>query len=96
MKKFSKKTSSNLKASITSMLDLPKEIMLNLPLLTIIGTDEVMIENYKGVIEYSAEKIRIKTTCGTLKLEGKRLILKEITSENISITGKILKYEYIL
>lgn len=98
-KKF--KTQSNIskkdiKKSVTTMFDLPKEIMLNLPLITIIGNEELTIENYKGVIEYTEEKIRLNTSCGILKIEGKKLFLKEITSENISIIGNIIKFEYLI
>lgn len=89
-----KQSSKGLKYSVTQSLELPKEIMLNLPLLTILGTDEARLENYKNIIEFSDEKIRINTNCGILKLEGKNLIISEITSNDICITGKLLKYEF--
>lgn len=93
MKKVSK---NNIKKTITSMLELPKEIVFNLPLITIIGSEEINIENYKGVIEYNLERIRINTSCGIIRIEGKKLALKQITAENISVSGSISKLEYIL
>lgn len=93
MKKISK---NNIKRKITSMLELPKEIVFNLPLITIIGSEEITIENYKGIIEYNLERIRINTSCGILKIEGKKLALKQITSENISVYGLISNLQYIL
>lgn len=98
MKKKSnkEKNEKNLTKTVSAMLELPKEIMLNLPLITIIGKEDLTVENYKGIIEYTDEKIRLKTSCGILKIEGKKLCLKEITSENIAISGTITKFEYIL
>lgn len=90
-----KKYSKGLKYSVIENFELPKEIMLNLPLLTIIGTEEARLENYKNIIEFTEEKIRINTNCGILKLEGKNLTISEITSNDICISGRLLKYEYL-
>ncbi|MCL2593295.1 MAG: sporulation protein YqfC [Defluviitaleaceae bacterium] len=81
---------------LTDMLELPKEVVLGLPLISIIGSEEISIENYKGIIEYTSERIRINTSCGVLKIEGRNMVLKQITSENMLITGSILKFEYLI
>ena len=56
--------------NITEALELPKEILLHLPLISFIGQEEVTIENYKGILEYSEETVRIGTAAGVLRLEG--------------------------
>lgn len=86
----------DIKKKIINIFELPKEVILNLPLISIIGSEEINIENYKGVIEYNLERIRINTSCGVLKIEGKKLSLKQITAENISVNGLISKLEYLL
>ena len=96
MKKNFRLYKSNIKKTITSMLELPKEVVFNLPLITVIGNEEINIENYKGVIEYNLERVRINTSCGVIKIQGKKLLLKQITTENISVAGVISKFEYIL
>ena len=85
-----------IKQTLTNMLDLPKEITMNLPLISIIGNEELFIENYKGVIEYTEEKIRVNTACGVLKIDGRKLFLKQITAESITITGNIGGLEYLI
>ena len=50
--------------NITEALELPKEILLHLPLISFIGQEEVTIENYKGILEYSEETVRIGTAAG--------------------------------
>ena len=82
------------KREVTAALALPKEIVLNLPLITLYGNEELNLENYKGVVEYTGERIRISTSKGILKIEGRNLLLKQVTSENISVTGGIMRIEY--
>lgn len=84
-----------IKKKITAMLDLPKEIALNLPIISIIGNEDISITNYKGIIEYNEELIRIGSGSGTIRLEGARLVLRQITSEGVTVTGKIKKIEFL-
>ena len=48
-----------LRKNMTEALELPKEIMLGLPLISLLGREEVTIENYKGILEYDEESVRI-------------------------------------
>ena len=75
--------------NVTEALELPKEIMLNLPLISLIGREEVTIENYKGILEYGEEPVRIGTAAGVLRLTGKGLCLKQLSAECMVVTGKI-------
>jgi sporulation protein YqfC len=83
------------KRNIASALALPKEIVLNLPMMSILGNEELTIENYKGVIEYTDDMIRVNTTKGIVRIEGRKLVLKQMTTEVISITGGIKKLEFL-
>lgn len=86
----------NIKKNVSDALDLPKEIVLNIPLVTILGNEELNIENFKNIIEYSEDKIRLNTNCGIFKIEGENLAFKEISSEKILIIGKLHKLEFLL
>jgi sporulation protein YqfC len=74
---------------LTNALSLPKEIALNLPLIVATGRGELNIENYKNLLEFSETRIRVHTAAGLLVVEGSRLCLKQITTENLFITGNI-------
>jgi sporulation protein YqfC len=88
--------SKNIKNVFAKVLEVPKEVVIDLPLISMIGNEELSIENYKGVIEYSEEKIRINTAKGVIKIEGRSMLLKEITDDDIQILGSILKIEFIM
>jgi len=70
-------------------LSLPKEIALNLPLITIVGRGEMVIENYKNLAEFSDTQVRVRTSDGLITVQGERLNLQQITSENLLISGRI-------
>ena len=77
--------------NMTEALELPKEILLHLPL----GQEEVTIENYKGILEYSEETVRIGTAAGVLRLEGQGLCLKQLSAECMVVTGRVEKMEFL-
>jgi len=85
----------NLRERFTEMLELPKEIVLNMPKLTMLGNGNLIIENYKGIVEYDEGVIRVNTTAGIIKVNGVDIYIKEITSENIMIYGNILLLEFM-
>ena len=87
---------NNIKTEISNTLELPKEIMLDLPKVILIGNIQLNIENHKGIIEYSPNKIRVSTKSGMIKILGKDLYIKTIIKEEIIITGEINTFEYIL
>ena len=85
----------SLKEKIAEMLELPKEIVLNMPKMTLLGSRNLIIENYKGIIEYEDNKIRINTGIGIIKINGTGLSIKEITSEDIMVDGNIEIMEFL-
>ncbi|MCX8130269.1 MAG: sporulation protein YqfC [Clostridia bacterium] len=85
----------NLKEKMTEVLELPKEVVLDIPKLVMLGNSNMIIENYKGIIEYDTNRIRVNTGMGIIKIQGNNLIIKEITSEDIMIDGKVITLEFL-
>ena len=52
------------------------------------------MENYKGILEYSNEKIRLQTKTCKLLLCGKNLKIDYYTNEEMKITGFINQIMY--
>ena len=74
---------------VNEFLDLPMEVGTNIPKITMMGFDEIIIENYKGILEYEEFFIRVSTYIGNININGFELSLNQITDEALSITGKI-------
>ena len=71
------------------ILEIPKEISSTDPRITIMSFNEMLIENYKGILEYQEYFIRIATYTGIININGFSLNLTEMTSDDIMITGNI-------
>lgn len=78
-----------LKEQISDTFELPKDITLSLPKITVLGNIQVRLENHKGIIEYGEEKIRINTKIGVFIVTGEKLYLRNIIKEEIIIEGII-------
>ncbi len=89
-----KKTKNNrISNKINSLLEMPREVSETTPKVTIISFDEMLIENYKGILEYEEFYIKIKTTIGTININGFNLELEQVTEDDISVKGKIESIE---
>ena len=85
----------HLKKQLADTLDLPKEILLSYPLISLIGHEELLIQNHKGLIEYTSDLIRIKTKVGALKVVGTDLYINKMSTEDLKITGLIKLFEFV-
>ena len=83
----------NLKKTLTDALELPLDIALDMPKITITGNLRVDISNHKGIVEYNKDLIRINTGLGLIKIHGESMEIKNILMEEISIIGLIYMVE---
>ena len=50
-----------------------KEVISNVPRITLIGQELLHIEQHRGLIEYSPERIVFKASCGEICIDGAEL-----------------------
>lgn len=79
---------------VTNALNISDEILSNIPTISLIGKNEFSIENYKGIVLYSENKIKINTNIGIVAILGYDLTLSKVLSEKIVITGQIDEINY--
>lgn len=82
------------KSNIVESLELPKDIMYGAVILNVTGRTEALIENYKGIIEYTCEKIRLQTKSCQVEIRGKRLLIQYYTNDEMKLTGLIHEIIY--
>lgn len=78
-----------LKRKIVTALELPKDITLDLPVIYMVGNEELVVSNHKGIATYTTEMVRIKVSIGAIKILGAGIILKEISRDSIVVVGNI-------
>ena len=74
---------------VSKFLEIPREVISNVPKITVTGFDEVFIENFKGILEYEDFFARISTEIGNININGFNLKLNQMTDNDILVTGKI-------
>ncbi len=89
MGKLKKTTLNQVKTNIVESLELPRDIMYGAVIITAMGRNQVLVENYKGIIEYTREKIRLQTKNCQVTVQGKQLVVEYYTNEEMKITGFI-------
>lgn len=96
MKKSNQNTGiEKIRKQITSNAELPKDVVLGVPILTITGQQELLIENHRGIIEYTNLMIRIQTKNNQIRITGSSLRIIYYTNDELKITGQIRIVEYL-
>ena len=74
---------------------IPQEVLFGIPIVSITGNKEIVIENYHGIIEYTDCIVRIRTKIGEIKIKGQNLNLIYFNSDDMLITGIIKEVKYL-
>ena len=70
-------------------LKLPKDLVMGAAVLTVTGHSKAYIENYKGIIEYTEQRIRLQTKTCQMTLCGEQLHIDYYTEDEMKISGQI-------
>ena len=89
-----KRKKNSMKSRINKVLEVPDEVALKVPKLTILKFEEVLIENYKGILEYQDFFVRIQTYIGIININGFELSLEEMTTDDVIVKGKIESIDF--
>ncbi|MBR0276949.1 MAG: YabP/YqfC family sporulation protein [Clostridia bacterium] len=86
-RKQEEKTSMTRMERFAQAVDMPKDVISNCSKLTTYNDNQIIVENYKGIMEYSNDTIRIKTGGKMLCIKGSGLHICAITDTDILIEG---------
>lgn len=88
------KVKNKLAADISAHLNLPKDLILGDPIVTITGRREITVENYRGILNYETVLIRLSLKHGQVEIHGSNLKIDYYTNDEMKISGRIDKIEY--
>lgn len=83
------------KEVIVEKLDLPKDVLLDVPKIIVIGRNEVTIENHKGIMVFEREKIKINTNMSPIEIKGSEFEILYIAASTITIKGYFDSIGYV-
>ena len=81
-------------SKLDNLLEFPREVASSDVKITIIGFDEILIENYKNILEYQDILVKLNTFEGAITIYGFNLKLEQMTDEDIKVKGKIDSIEF--
>ena len=88
---------------IAELSELPKDVALGMPILTVTGQMELCLENYRGILEYTDSLVRIQTRTGQIRIQtrpgqiritGQKLEVVYYTNDEMKVNGHIHSIEY--
>jgi sporulation protein YqfC len=74
---------------LVDALELPRDVVLGLPLISLCGNRECNIDNHRGIISYEPEQIIIRTKLAPVRIRGTQLLVEYYTVSTIKMTGQI-------
>ncbi len=91
MNEQSKQTTNKL----IQKLDLPQDLFLGYPNLSMCGNREIYISNHRGILSYAQEEIVILSKELQIKIKGTDLDIASYTKDELTIHGIIHSLEFI-
>lgn len=83
------------KEILVEKLNLPKDVLLDVPKIIVIGRNEVTIENHKGIMIFERDKIKINTNMSPIEIRGSQFEILYIAASTITIKGYFDSIEYV-
>jgi sporulation protein YqfC len=80
---------------MTQKMDLPEDVMMDLPRVTMIGQIHIYIENHRGLLTFTDREVRLLLKQGQLLIKGEQFVIKMILPEEILLQGKIIEVIYL-
>jgi sporulation protein YqfC len=82
------------KETLAEKLDLPRDVMLNIPKIVVIGDNEVTIENHKGVILFDEHEIKINSNVGLITIVGNGFEILFMGGSTLTVSGRFKSIVY--
>ncbi|MDF0727218.1 sporulation protein YqfC [Cytobacillus sp. S13-E01] len=90
-----KKWQQRMRNWMTTKMELPADVMMDLPRITMIGQIHIYIENHRGLLTFTDKELRLLLKNGQLLIKGQSFVIKTILPEEILLEGKIDQVLYI-
>lgn len=73
--------------SVIDTLELPKDLLMGLPIISMEGNRSMCIMNHRGLVCYKNDKINVATRSGSIQITGRELNIPEFTGDVVEIRG---------
>ncbi|QQK75822.1 sporulation protein YqfC [Salicibibacter cibarius] len=74
---------------LTKGMEVPADVTMGVPRVTLIGHLHVYIENHRGILSFTPQRILVRLSEGQLEVTGQDLFIKAILPEELVLEGTI-------
>lgn len=83
-----------MRRSLADIFDLPKDVVLNLPRLTMVGQVQLLVENHRGVVSFAGDHLVLGHKSGRIRIHGSDLTIASVDEDEVFVTGRIESVEF--
>lgn len=84
---------NKLKATAVSAMKLPRDVCMGEALISMEGRHSLVIENYRSILLYTENEVKIQARTCRISIRGKGLSIVYYDKEEMKITGRITSVE---
>ncbi len=92
---FGMKKLEQMKNWLTKQIDLPVDVLMDLPRITLVGQVHIYIENHRGLLVFSDKEVRLLLKHGQLLIKGQSFVIKTILPEELLLEGVIEQVTFL-
>lgn len=85
----------NAKGELIDKLELPRDVLMDLPKIVIMGNSEISIENHRGIVVFDENIVKINSRVGLISIHGRGFEILFLGGKTITLRGvfKSILYE---
>lgn len=80
--------------NLAETLKLPGDLVFQDAVITLTGDTQILIENYRGILEYSQSHILVQANRSRIRIQGEHLEILYYTNDEMKISGKFSGISY--
>lgn len=88
------KKERKIRGVLMSIMGISEDVAFDYPIITMTGLNDLEVDNYKNIVKYSSESLKINTVSGLIIINGTNLVIKEIEFVRLNIRGTIKSIEF--
>jgi sporulation protein YqfC len=79
---------------VAHWLDLPEEVLLEVPRVELVGHLQLRLTNHRGLVRFDRDEVVVRLPEGRLVVAGTALVIGWVDHEDLLITGRIQRLAY--
>ncbi len=83
-----------LQQAVREMIAMPRDTVLNLPRIILLGNLQCCVENHQGILQYTPDLVGLQAGAYRIYMEGQELVITSLTTDTIYVEGKIEQVRY--